>query len=74
LVAFERDVTSFIDRMEQAATDVLMNKAIWSDGSLARRQVWDPTTATLSPQSGLRLTQDKPYLVSCDSAIDCFNA
>ena len=73
-IAFERDATPFIDRMEQAATDVLLNKEVWSDPSVQRRSVWDPKAATLSPEGGLRLTEGEHFEVSYEHTVDCFNA
>ena len=46
--ALEVDVRPVIDRMEQAAYDVLLNKATWRDTSTDRRAVWTPTSGTTS--------------------------
>jgi hypothetical protein len=42
----ETDVRPVIDRMEQAATDVLFNKLAWRDGGWKRRQLWTPPRGT----------------------------
>src|SRR5207302_5638328 len=49
--ALERDTMPFLDRMEQAARDVLLNKSSWRDDSPARRNLWDPTSWTESDTS-----------------------
>jgi hypothetical protein len=48
----EADVRSVIDRMEQAAFDVLLNKATWRDPSSDRREVWAPTSGTFNKDGG----------------------
>ena len=44
--ALESDVCEFLPRMQQAARDVLINKATWRDASVNRRTAWEPTTVT----------------------------
>jgi hypothetical protein len=74
-IAFERDVQLFIARMEQGALDVLFNKKLWSDPSTRRRDVWYPTTATIDPIGGLRVTEGEFTRVAVlDFAMDCFDA
>jgi hypothetical protein len=48
----EADVRPVIDRMEQAAFDVLLNKATWRDPSSDRREVWKPTAGTMDGDGG----------------------
>jgi hypothetical protein len=45
----EADVRPVILRMEQAAVDVLLNKARWRDPSTVRRDAWLPTAGTRAP-------------------------
>ena len=44
----ERDVRPVIRRIEQAAYDVLFNKAEWRSVSIKRREVWLPSAKTVS--------------------------
>ena len=53
----EADVRPVIDRMEQAAFDVLLNKAAWRDPSPDRREVWKPTAGTVSADGGAFIVQ-----------------
>lgn len=48
-IVFEADVQPVMDRMEQAAVDVLLNKKIWRDRSTARRDVWRPRSGSKGP-------------------------
>jgi hypothetical protein len=51
-VLLERDVRPVIDRMEQAAFDVLLNKATWRDPSPDRQEIWVPTAGTFNADGG----------------------
>lgn len=53
----EADVRPVIDRMEQAAFDVLLNKALWRDPSTDRRDVWAPTAGSTNPRGGAFIVQ-----------------
>jgi hypothetical protein len=53
----EADVRPVIDRMEQAAFDVLLNKAAWRDPSTDRREVWAPTAGTFNADGGQFIVQ-----------------
>lgn len=44
----EADVRPFLGRMEQAATDVLLNKATWRRDDTIRRETWSPSAWTKS--------------------------
>src|SRR5439155_3384237 len=46
--ALEPDAQPFLDRMQQAGRDVLMNKAVWRDASPTRRAAWEPQAWTIS--------------------------
>ena len=46
----EAEVRPVLRRMEQAATDVLINKKLWRDPDLERRDVWRPTAWTRNPR------------------------
>ncbi|HET7145197.1 MAG TPA: hypothetical protein VFI68_14355 [Anaerolineales bacterium] len=53
----ESHVRPFIYRMEQAAYDILMNKAVWRSTSQERRNSWRQATATTSPNNDLLITK-----------------
>lgn len=55
----ESDIAPIIQRVEQAAYDVLFNKAQWGTKSTARRQLWSPEAGTLDSDTSLFLTQGK---------------
>ena len=55
--ALEPDVRPYIDRIEQAAFDVLFNKAVWRDPSTSRRAVWRPVGGTVDADHTLVLRQ-----------------
>jgi len=69
-LAFDRDVRRFIDRMRQAAMEVLFNKTEWHRDSDARRTVWAPLIGLL-PDSGLHATEGKGFSVRI-APLDCF--
>jgi hypothetical protein len=46
-VALESDARPVFQRMEQAALDILMNKAEWGQWSSARRDIWRPDAITV---------------------------
>lgn len=46
-IALESDARRVIQRMEQAALDILMNKAEWGQWSTARRNIWRPEAITV---------------------------
>jgi hypothetical protein len=49
----EADVRPYLHRAEQAAWDVLLNKAEWRRPSTTRRAIWNPTAGTTAPKNGL---------------------
>lgn len=51
----ESDIRLIIDRVEQAAYDVLFNKKEWRSTSTDRRNFWTPETGTSSPTGELFL-------------------
>jgi hypothetical protein len=53
----EADVRPVIDRVEQAAFDVLLNKATWRDPSTTRREVWTPPAGTTVASGGAFIVQ-----------------
>ena len=73
-LAFERDVQPFVERMQQAGLDVLLNKAIWADASRIRRNAYSAKIAKLSPAGDLRFTQGATGSIAIDFPLDCFNA
>ena len=56
-IAVTGDVQRHILRMEQAALDVLFNKASWSDKSIERRAVWYPEACTTSENGNIIVKQ-----------------
>jgi hypothetical protein len=56
----EADVRPVIDRIEQAALDVLFNKERWRDDSTARRTVWMPQAGTDGPEAQVFVTKGSP--------------
>ncbi len=46
-IALESDARPIVQRMEQAALDILMNKAEWGEWSSARRDLWRPDAITV---------------------------
>ena len=53
----EADIRPFIDRIEQAALDVLFNKEEWHNSSKERRNLWKPTSATTSVSGDMYIVQ-----------------
>jgi hypothetical protein len=53
----ERDALPYIERIEQAAVDVLMNKANWRSPDSERREVWKPSAGTFSPRGDIFMTE-----------------
>lgn len=53
----EGDVRPVIARMEQAAHDVLLNKAEWRSPSTDRRSVWEPTGGTRNANGDVYMIQ-----------------
>ena len=51
------DAMRVVDRMEQAALDVLFNKEHWHDRSKSRRSLWTPIAATTSSSGGLLIQE-----------------
>jgi hypothetical protein len=48
-IVFEADVQPVMERMEQAAVDLLLNKKTWRDPSTERREVWRPKSGSKGP-------------------------
>lgn len=53
----ESDVRPVIRRMEQAAYDVLFNKAKWRSLSVKRRNIWSPPAGTVADSADLFVVQ-----------------
>lgn len=53
-----------IDRMEQAAFDVLLNKATWRDPSTDRRHVWTATAGTTDASGSAFIVQGTTQVTS----------
>lgn len=53
----EGDLRPVVDRMEQAALDVLFNKDRWRDDSTDRRAVWTPRAGTEGPDGDVFVMQ-----------------
>jgi hypothetical protein len=56
----EADLRPLVDRMEQAAIDVVFNKERWRDDSTSRRSVWTPRAGTSGADGVIFLTQHDP--------------
>jgi hypothetical protein len=57
----EADLRPVVDRMEQAALDVLFNKENWRDDTTDRRSLWTPRAGTDGPEGMVFVTQgDSP--------------
>jgi hypothetical protein len=57
----EADLRPVVDRMEQAARDVLFNKENWRDDTTDRRSMWTPCSGTDGPEGMVFVTQgDSP--------------
>ena len=63
-VVFEKDVRPVIARMEQAAFDVLLNKAQWRDPASDRKDIWNPATGTNDAANSIFLTKGKDAQLS----------
>ena len=62
-IAIEADARTVVLRMEQAAWDILLNKAEWHSWSSARRALWDPPAITTNEAGHGDLRQgSKPTL------------
>jgi hypothetical protein len=59
----EADVRPVIARMEQAAYDVLLNKAEWRSTSTARRDAWQPSAGTKSTGVDLFLSKGEDVVI-----------
>lgn len=55
----QSDIRPVIKRMEQAAYDVLMNKADWHNPSIKRREIWFPSAGTNSVGPDVFIVQGK---------------
>ena len=53
----ERDINPVIDRVEQAATDVVFNKANWREADSERRALWTPQSGFVGPSGKVFLTK-----------------
>jgi hypothetical protein len=74
-LVFESHVRPVIARMQQAAFDVLYNKKVWRDPSRERRNVWTPTSASLSDSGNrFRATQNPSSDVMQIRLFDPFHA
>jgi hypothetical protein len=50
--------------MDQAAMDVLMNKARWGDASTDRRSVWQPTAISTGERGDHIIRQGSPARIT----------
>jgi hypothetical protein len=56
-LVFEADTSPVVDRMEQAAWDILCNKLVWHDRSRVRRDFLRPLAYTTSPNRDIAVIQ-----------------
>jgi hypothetical protein len=62
-IALEPDAWPVFQRMEQAALDILFNKAIWREWSSARRDAWRPYSITVNEMGqGIVAQGSKPRI------------
>jgi hypothetical protein len=69
----EAGTRALVPRMEQAAFDVLLNKATWRDPSAARRDVWQPDFGPLGADDAFFVTIGRAATISI-RALDGFGA
>lgn len=65
VIALDADVRRITQRMEQAALDVLFNKAEWHKMSKTRRELWKPIAYTTSKTGGGNILQGSTLSVKC---------
>jgi len=53
----ERDINPVIDRVEQAAIDVVFNKVNWRKADSERRALWTPQSGFVGPSGNVFLTK-----------------
>ena len=56
-IYLDSDARKVVQRMEQAAYDVLFNKKVWHDKSRERREIWTPIAATTNDAHDLVVKQ-----------------
>jgi len=69
----ESDIRPVIKRMEQAAYDVLLNKAHWHNPSVERRNLWTPSAGTTSDSTDVFIVQGREVKLHFQ-ILDEFNA
>lgn len=69
----ESDIRPIIDRIEQAAYDVLFNKKEWRSSSTGRREFWTAETGTSSPTGALFLKRGTETAIVLQ-LLDAFSA
>jgi hypothetical protein len=72
--ATESDTRPVVNRMEQAAYDVLFNKASWHDPSTIRRNVFQASFGTLSPDAGMMFMRTGNTATMEFTYLDCYNS
>ena len=63
-LVMEADVAGIVDRMQQAALDVLFNKGTWHDSSRQRRNLWSPPGGTTDGVGGLMIVAGKAPIIT----------
>lgn len=61
--ALTGEFVPIIDRMEQAASDVLFNKTDWHNPSRTRRDLWKPVAATTSGTGDFSMERGNPISI-----------
>jgi hypothetical protein len=72
-IAFERDVITFVDRMAQAAYDVLFNKVSWHSSNIERRKLHTPDVYTTDGGLTPVITRGRAARINV-RMIDCFGS
>lgn len=72
--AVEADIRPVVNRMEQAAFDVLFNKEKWHDPSISRRNVFNPIYGSRSSQGMQMFLRNDASALATYSFFDGFSA
>jgi hypothetical protein len=72
--AVEADTRPVINRMEQAAFDVLFNKERWRDPTISRRKVFKPAYGSLAPHGWQMFKTPEASIAAAFAFFDGFSA
>ncbi len=63
-ILFDGDVAWVVERVTQAAYDVLLNKEQWRSSGTERRKVWSSACGTVNADCGLRVTRSADMVIT----------